>query len=596
MKRAIAALSITVAACSGPRSIELQASDLPENVAFLGVLSLAPDAITIASATGLRAREAGGASYLYLDLEEPPDVWEVVGFSDEQIEQLSSRIDPGAMWTARLRQATPNEPIFPEPIYARRFDKDGNNFDQAQTRALTADWIRPCPLLVEPDGLPPTDASCGSAACLGVLSQEECRLSFRVGCGFSAIEGNIGPRGQITFERSSELGNCARVAALEGEELSVVCDRSPAKPCELHVYEPAPAEPQFAVEEVALEQVPPPRPDALFRPPFGYIQGFAALEDRLIAATSGDRVAFWFFCDRNLPSRFHIIDPEAMTATSTRAPPCVSGLIKDPLGPGFLAIYGGTERRIGRFDLQGNLQSENTITDNEGKLGPRHHAATIYSDGTNVFVAYSFEDQSIVVPSYLVSIDPGNLTFQRISPLIEQPTPVVGSAGPGRLAVADSNVDVTHVFDASTLELIEDRRTRDECSTGSGVAPSFYVFDAATQNILIGAADNAGATLYFMPAGTPREGVCQGANVVERETQAMGAIQWPRDPTKWLIGASSGGGVHTRVALADPVGRRVLPGSVEIGTSPAVWPQVIGERVFFALPWTAKVVRIEPAR
>lgn len=326
----------------------------------------------------------------------------------------------------------------------------------------------------------------------------------------------------------------------------------------------------------------------------GYLSSLALLPSGVVVAGQ-DSARTWFCAaDTSVPDKagsfFFVSEgPSPSLSRTATAPPCVTALLSDPAGPGFLAVFGLGPQRLGRFDAEARLVADVEIPD----VAPEARwvlSAALSGDLSRVLLLLAESDG------------------------VSRP-----NAGAG-LAVQ---------FDARTLAVVSPPvGTVDHSEALVAVGP---------QDFLVFEGDDAGGCWSTPPAPTPRSragcpaaalqkatsGSCAGRRsrdnasssppaallllVVERDRPACGAAvpfehelepyavaTWPGHAGRALFGGQ-GRNQDAYVGIIDVEGARVLRGATPVGrgqvTELVVAP---GGAIWALLPGSAAVVRLEP--
>jgi hypothetical protein len=594
---AFSLLALGAAACR-PSVATLTAPGLPDAVAWIGLVGFDSSGALVSS-TGLLRRESGAPSYAVL--EPTPDRVLLVGYDAPTLDRLFSSPDPDALFKGKLILASSGVAALPAPLWSAEWRLSSSRTASivSSPPRLTAPWLPKCPRVLAGTSTPVVDSSCAGLACARPASESDCRVSLDL-CSLGTLEGTVGATGAISFDKSTDLGDCSSEPPLHGSLLNASCT-SGTRRCRVTVYPPG-FRPTI---QVATKQViagvpfmsPDRDPTNLFPPPLpGYIFGLVALQDRVIVGHHGGTfsgpVGDWS-CTSTVPDHATFLDPETLAPIKTISlPPCSFYLLRDPVGRGFLTVstQSGTSA-ISRYDQNGAVWTTKPLRD--ARLDPTAWVSSAYVGSSSDAIALSFVAAFAHGPAHIAMLDPTTLGIRALSdPIANGELRSLGPAGPGRLGVVDDGPDVLYLIDPSNAA-ITGSQLRIECTNGSGVVPTALAFPTGGPLVLASIDSNA-PVLYTLP--WPALNPCGQATFFEFPAVPY-AIHPSWDPSLLLVAVTRESADRgAAVALFDPVATAYVPGALTVGQGAVIGlDQDPKGRVFGALPWTGTVFRAAPA-
>ncbi|MCK6551048.1 hypothetical protein L6R52_34745 [Myxococcota bacterium] len=449
-----------------------------------------------------------------------------------------------------------------------------------------------CPSLFGPSETVWLETTCLPERCAAVATQEGCALELSVSaCESGSLSGVIDASGAVTFAGSGLFGECSVIG--DGRALLSAACVSELRSCRIDVHRPGPSL-DASLTRVQIFDVPfegPPGSTVQLLdqldPLRGYLTDAVMLDDR-IAVAAHDRRARSLDCNAPEPSRLTFVDvARAAVTSSTSAPPCLTRLARDPLGPGLLGVFGSEPLELGRFDASGALVDSAPL---DLPAEVRHFAvALLPGPMETVIIAVS---RGFPATSFVLFADTASLALRRTSPPIE---------GRIRHAIADAAGDLvaSEIYEQQVLRIdgatgvIEDVVRLSTSRRVSGDAG--FVVALPDRAALAVAATGAKSALWALDVAEGSTTPIAGTAVFFEVVAAPWAmVPSPAEP-ELVVGASTSTapGYEARLAHLDLDGPRWLPGSLVVGRG-VVSALMVRDRVLWAvLPWSAELVRIE---
>lgn len=356
---ALAGLSLLTACTSGAL---LVLTELPEDVAHVAVVAQSSAGGLLFATPVLDAEAPLRIEDLDVPLEG--EVLAVYGWTTRALEGLTFGATP-------VRLAPAGAATLPLPTLARAGRVTGGRVEPTPVPAdevpgLTTTALQDCPTRV-PLGAA-VDTSCSTIGCPAVLSQTGCTLDLDlVGCGLGTARGQVDAAGRASTEATSALGACTEVAAPDGVTLALRCARMGGDSCRVDAVDPRARARSFADVDHVLLVTPTATTTPSVRPVMaGALGALVALDDRVVVVGTPSR-ATNVWCTGTYGTLYSVDATTLAVRSSTTPYLCITALVRDPLGPGFLAAYGGPEApRLGRFDPELRLR-ESLALDTDGQ-------------------------------------------------------------------------------------------------------------------------------------------------------------------------------------------------------------------------------------
>jgi hypothetical protein len=331
---------------------DLTFSELPENVAFVGILDV--DSSSEASGTLYRLdahgfarsslRGRAGLIVAYGDLPA------ALSLEAERAQDESS-----------IASAKNCEPRLPSPLWARRVvEGEAREVGSELLPELTVAWARDA-CEVSPSGWKATlSEECG-IGCEPSLLPSDTRCGFRVtGCVFPAVEGALRADGHACLRSVDSSAACTERSASTSARGELECAQpAPIERCRMAVFPDTP--PDWKIESIdALDMTLPPKPAGTYQ----FLSSVAGyLADALL---QGAEIVVSDFGGENrlkcldANSRFHRFDRQSLAGAGTVSSTitCVQTMAVDPLAPdGGLVVAHKTETQIwiSRLDAAGRV-------------------------------------------------------------------------------------------------------------------------------------------------------------------------------------------------------------------------------------------------
>ncbi|MBI2376239.1 MAG: hypothetical protein HYV07_19755 [Deltaproteobacteria bacterium] len=566
-----------VASCSSPPRLEL-----PASVDYVAVFELDREGFVTAS-SGIERYRPG------LAVVSSSDEVRIVGWTSDQL--VAAGMGSEESLLQPLATATGCEQTLPPPISSHSWTEEGL-FDATPPR-LTTPWIQGvCPEL-EPARLS-FRFDCFESACQPSLTRRgRCDFGARFDCPelSQQLDARVDRAGHLCLDLAAASWAC-REGDLEAGLMSTHCE-SPS--CRVEV-ELRPEAPPFSVSEAGIHDTARPpfsSPDSMLLPPgardMGYAHDFAVLEDRVVvSATDGSAVES---CDLR-SGHLELFDLETLERSLAPAPDCLTRLLRDPTGAGFLGLYArGSTLALARFDAEGRLvdRSERLVV-LDGSAPACLAAAALESVGQTVMVglrprAECPNERSAVVRYAVEALDLVGVTRSESGEVLRAAVPVsertVVLAFDGLSASRIAWLDVDS--EAASWVTIEPRGFRDSNSV-SDVA----LIDG-TDRVLVSISRQRPGVLVVAPSGVIGEQLAfheesgdpvsgrswQGKGILMLGTRRQSQAEWP-----------------SFVTLYDPAQRRFLAGSWPLGRGPGRLRADSKGRMWILYPWESKVRRL----
>ncbi len=537
----------------------------------------------------------------------------LVGFDFETINRLTD-LDEASLRDAPLTLAGPGDPSMPRPRWWARAVL-GEEPIQLETApeseifplSLTAPWLPPCDRSLDRHEDPPLRLSCGSEYCESKAELRGCDLHIDTNlCSPSLVRARLGvDPGMILGVPAVEgaLGECRAVAPRPNALYSLDCGGS-AGQCLVDVFpRDLPLEPGIVARSSEPLFALPPIEDAPdYEEPYGYLAGLAHSGTRLLVSTFSGQVSNLRCAEPHETELFVLSDDTLELVATATAPPCLSTVVGDSVEIGFFGIVGNPARAIVRIGANGRIVNERPLP---AELGRGLVAVAGLYDAEPLARAQPPDLVFIFGPdrglrrSYLVLFDPSTLEARMI----------LSSSAHIPEEVQDY-VSLTKGHQYREFVVL-DRHHEDLWSffLEAPEAPIEFPLGLCGQagnplEVLVGVPGNAlfrsykagqGAVGLF---GLRSESLCRRFAPFEFPADPTAMIRWQDADALQLVGLrrrSPAGDPRAYLAFFDSLLPGFLPGVLEIGHG-EVGPFVSGRggAVFTTLPWSARVVRIDP--
>ncbi|MCK6551115.1 hypothetical protein L6R52_35100 [Myxococcota bacterium] len=488
--------------------------------------------------------------------------------------------------------------VLPQALRVRHAHATGGPLAWTDPRAGGLDVpelrVRPTPGVCPALDVSAIDVGCAPAACRPRIEQQGCALVIDTAdCGFGALDGELGARGELCFEPSEALGRCDDGVAARDALRSIHCDGGArAEPCVIDLHAPR-AEARLDVARARLLDVPPLDPRGFERPPLGYLSDLALVGGAIVVAGQAHQESW--MCAEDQPGLLWSLDADTLAVrwTATVAP-CLSQLAADPRGDGVIAVFGGQDAELGRFDHTGRLVDRvrwSRAASNEG-----HRASSLMVlDGATPLAVVTMTNTARLDDgraSELFVVDLSRFEERATVALGEQLRELAPYDGRELLAIDDSFAGLVYI-DPSGPSL-----RRGPSLLGSAVRSIIDLGQAhahaATGRLLATATGIGGGVFVF----TGADELIGRARPFELPGDVWAIAPWPADPRLVLVGITGREAPRrASVALVDPAGPRFLPGVEVIGDGAIGRLRPDGRgNTYTVLPWTAEVVRISAAQ
>lgn len=577
MKRGVVPLILlAVGACASDDILVI--ADLPEN-AYVAAVAYRADG-SFVGATGLSRRGSDGPIRAMLATSEGIDRVVVYAYDVAAIEALSDRPSDDRLALLEVHVAGPNESVLPTPAWVGAASRSLDVFELQpidDAPALSADWLPPCPTLLDPGAVGVVEEACRAASCGTKARQSNCELLLEVPlCTGGRLRGTIDGRGTITFDESPQYGSCVSRTPRFDARASFVCTGGAfeGEVCAIDVYE----EPKPRAMEVLAVPTGSGAPiaDATDLGP-RYTGGLAVLDDRVAVARFSTPATP--SC-RGIGTTLSFYDHTTLDLVATAtAPDCLRQLRRIPGTTDFIGLFNDEAIHVARFDRTGRMVASSTIAPRAMDVAidvavdaPGDRVAVLLSTDNRGYVR--FFDLRTVAP---LPDHPGSFgTFPRS----------ITALADGRIAVTESDQD--EVYLSSNDDVLK-LTVRPGCGRASIRTVRYH---AARDVLLIASRDAAQGLLVVDPKGARQ---CDRLKNFEQIVEPLAMVSSPSDAALvWvaLDGAERSGHDRTFLARAHLDERRFLPGATEIGVGPVAELEVSSEGVLFALlAWSDRLVR-----
>lgn len=559
-------LSLALLGCTAPpRQIAL--ADLPEEVVWLAAIALDAEG-QFSEGSGILSRQAEATWAAFSRLE---GTLVVVGWSQRDLAKAAPLPAEGALAAARVRLSAPGAPALPAASWSGRGALSPGGLvrlshDSGAPPALTADWLPDCILLE--DRRAEVELRC--MHCSAQLKQTGCDVEVETACPIGRVSATFDGRGDLRFGEGQSLERCSLRpgTSTSGGQRSYSCETTSGL-CDLDLYE-GQTPPLFAPTSLSLlgerpfvENVGRATDSPSIR---GYLSSMALTTAGLVVAgqpsprtwacaqdtTVADKSGSFYFIAEGPGPR--------LTRTAT-APPCVSALLPDPAGPGFLAVFGLGPQRLGRFGAEGQW-----LADVEIPAAPPEArwvlSAALSRDRSRVLLLLAQSDgrgRPSAAAGLAVQLDARSLAVLTPPVGTADHSEAVVAAGPQDFLVFEGD-DAGGVLVDSAGPHLEIESRVPGCSPPDG---DFGVVRAAALDearILLGAR-GVQPLLLLVERDRP---VCGVAVPFEHELEPYAVAPWPGHQRRALFGAQSRG-QDGYVGVLDTERARVLRGATLVG-------------------------------
>jgi hypothetical protein len=570
-------------------------SEVPEDVERVALLKEARTG-EVLSVSALRRYSKNASRALAFKLEGAYDVLRIVGFTAVQIATLEPL--PEDVESIPLSQARGCDPMLPAPSWAARLDSAGAPLEDATAApALTAPWLADrCPIVLDRIDI---DARCVESRCQPAIDQRGCELSLNLSaCQIGNYRGRIDYRGSFCGE-TAEAG-CSFAAHPDDVFASIACTSPIA--CDIEIAKDAAPPPlrtsTITVIEAAVPRAPGVPPGDSLQSAYrlsGYFSDFAVLDDRIAVSTHDGRYLDDERCRSSDASRIALFDPGSLLQIGTStAPPCLMRLLERPAG--FLGVFGsGAAWKLGRFSPSGRLGASAPIALDAADGRTYFAEEVLFAAATEqAVILFSWEDAGGRPGHTLVAIGEAGAP----QAIVED-----GAAGANGLAISDDGklafvVEVDSRVEQDFVRVID---VRSHAELDRIPLPTLH----STSNQQVAFHGPSGAFLISSPFEDPAVFLLEGSGFrggagrrlpLNRDFGPYASALHPSDENLALVGAVSldpGAPRTSAIAVYDPHAHLFLPGLLPAGFGPPTAMKRGLGRTWVALPWEAKLLRIE---
>jgi hypothetical protein len=360
------AVSAALGGCFRPPT-SVAELELPASIVWLAALSVDDDGALL-STTGVLRRD-GEATWATLE-RAPGDVV-VLGWTDEALASVIGDTSDEALASSRLVAADASAPALPSADFAARGTPSAGegrwSRDTGVLPGLSAPWLPTCPPVIGAQAV--LDIRC--PACWATASQRGCRVQLEPRqCGVGALAATVDGAGTLVFDSTEFLSRCELTTTSSRASRSYDCQGRGSDRCAVDVFA-GEFEPAFEVVRVPVVRgvVPVENFGRKLRnvPVHGYLAGLVPLAREVVTASFTTPTDWTCAEDPTVvdpTSTLHFVDVDDPTRVRTAtAPPCVTHLLDDPLGDGFLAVFGRGPQSIARFDARGREQQRAVLAE-----------------------------------------------------------------------------------------------------------------------------------------------------------------------------------------------------------------------------------------
>jgi hypothetical protein len=445
----------------------------------------------------------------------------------------------------------------------------------------------PCAPIFAPGETILADLSCQQPPCTVTVHQDRCDLQVRIAtCTTFSIDGRIDDEGTPIWTPSMTAGTCVDTTPPAGAKLSLACSRGPLD-CGIDLFTGVDRSDEFTVTPLVIDPLNTfraPRGEgerfmALFTPVTGWLAGAVMLEKNIVVARQ-HRFDNPLACTRTASSTFELVDMTSFSVMgSVPSPSCTTDLVKDPLGEGFIAAYGGPTPAIATFDKDAKMLKSRSIA-----ASPEHIAIDLDAAGDRLYVLLTTNTSTSYVEVYTLP----ELGFAGRTYGYANNARAVLSVMPGGIAISDLQQKGIRLVDAllgdiGVLSMSSPRVSSDD--------PGYLA--RADDTFLLASATGPFAAIWVFDPASPDPVIGEGVPY-ERPVVPWAIARYQASTV--LAGVTAREEDHEAyVAVFDLGGAHFLPGMVPIGRG-AVRELLRDPRgVYYALlPWEGTLVRIEP--
>ncbi|MBI4822529.1 MAG: hypothetical protein HY791_40085 [Deltaproteobacteria bacterium] len=594
-QRAWLALAWAASAC-GPAAPQYAIdADLPDAVAYVGVLAFGEDELLVGSSGLALVRD--GRGWPAVELSADALRIEVFGFSADQIRSRSTVADE-ELSRRPLALAAEGAARLDSPVYAAGAAVVGDvaRLFPIDPRPLTADWLPPCPgFLGRTDNLL-LSTNCSARCPMALRSPGSCAFQLEApACRLGELHGIVDGAGRARDIETSGSFVCEGLDAVDEALLTIQCSSGSGAPCWIDVHE-RPLEVPVQLEVAEVTSVDARVGTAEDPPILGWLGDLAVGEEIVVSSFSDFMTGT--DCRPSIAPRstLSFLDKGSMEVVRTAtAPPCLTRLDRDPRGGGFVGIHRDSEDTyaVGVFDARGSLVRSIPLRPDSLNLATMRPNDLIAGPPGWVAVVFASADLNRVV---IVDLDDGELRLLPTGcdgecPSIGDHPTAMALSKQGELLVADRKEDFIHVIDPVTgLESVP-LDLSFECGGVHTLATDIGQ-DPITGVIVVSADDEGSEAHVFSGAQTGE--ACRSAAVFAAEAEAKSLLLAPwSEGGEWVVGMM-GRGEEGAIGIlqANRPGFSAELAKLGPGSGPVSRLVRSGEDVVGLLPWSGKLVRI----
>ncbi|MFO0726962.1 MAG: hypothetical protein U1E65_24495 [Myxococcota bacterium] len=573
-------------ACTAAPEVRLLA-DLPEEVAWVSALDLDQTG-RILEATGILRRSPA----TYGAFAARGDRLLIVGWTEAQLSELAPLPTEPELANARLSLADLADPVLPTPRWAGEapWGPDPRTLSATTAPGLSASWLPRCPQLSERRA----DAELTCLHCSLRLSQTRCSLTIETACPIGRASASLDGQGRIVFDSGQTLERCT--PSVSG---GYDCETT-IGPCGLELYAgTAPPAMQAERLEVLADRGPLAFVDNQGRqtdsPQIrGYLGSMTPLGSGVVVSAFAQPTGWYCALDglaTDKSSSLVFVDGAGSLAVgrTATAPPCLSQLLPDPAGPGFLGIFGVNAQELGRFDGAGRLTSSVALLAPPGEPALVINAA-LSRDGSRLGVLLMPPDglnRHDVATGWVEIFDARSLAqIGTVWPAVDHSEAILGLTD-GRFLVFEGDDGGAAYFDGSTR--VVERASRVEgCGPPDG---DFGIARAAglTDTGFLLAGRGVQPLLFMSSFGFPD---CRAMTAFDHDLEPYAVLAYQNESALFGGQTREGDGylgmIDTQTARMrrgpTPLGRGQVT-SLALGPTGAIWA---------LMPGSASLARVIP--
>ncbi len=541
----------------------------------------------------------------------------VVGYSRDQLAPYDVENRAELVERARLERPDACAPRLPIPKWSGVWSSaDRLTTSAAPGPIATADFLKDrCPDLSNVDI--DIDRRCSPVRCsLGQRSVGPCRIELDLlDCGLEPAMVTFDPRGQSCIEWGRNEALCESGLGVEPSIEQLSCGGESA--CLYDLYANLdPDNAPFETDTVRLFDAPPfvhtglrrsavPVPRARLRYT-GYALDMIVLGARVLVVVTHDNTPNQE-CAGLLPRQLFAYDVDSLERVrSSTVPACMTQLLPDPSGDGFLATFAlDGEWHVGRFDERGRMLQARPV-DGRSMPGPSEPVKLAFVDFEPADVALvdggrwmaalfdRRRDFDMTMPRSIVTLH-DTTTMEMVAR-----HELEGVEDARSLTVQGDQLVLASPFthrvlwiDALSGDLVDALAVQQDTLKLSSFST---ISTNRDESLLLVGVTGGERALMAIRGGS--SGEIRRMVFFDREVDTFAQTPWPSDPSRFVIGGISltpkGEWVGV-IGFNEPEQSRFSPDTWEIGAG--LVSQLEADdagRIFALLPWVPALVRLTP--